>query len=121
MNPEVVARVFNKVVSKANKTQKREVMTTTKLIRNQAYRSILEKLPDCRKKVWFAFCELKKATSQEVAAHLGIPINQVTGRIKEMVELGNLKTCGTKINSKTGKKNTLYCVSVDNSLFEVKK
>lgn len=52
--------------------------------RNTTYQAIQPQLPGSRQKVLNAIRQLAPCTREEVSKHLGIDINQVTGRVTEL-------------------------------------
>lgn len=50
--------------------------------------AIQEALPKARAKVMAELCRHSPCTRQELSAVTGIPINCVTGRVRELVEVG---------------------------------
>jgi DNA-binding MarR family transcriptional regulator len=61
-----------------------------------------------RLKVYTAIKELTKCTNKEIATYLGIPINEITGRVSELAQLGKIRECGTAICAISGKPNALW-------------
>ncbi len=57
----------------------------------EAYKDILESLSSKRRLVLKALIELEQATDREIAAHLMIPINEVTGRRNELEKIGYIE------------------------------
>lgn len=53
----------------------------------QSYHDIIDSLPERRKKVYQALLKIQPACNLDVSEHLGIPINQVTPRMNELVTL----------------------------------
>lgn len=76
--------------------------------RNTSFHLLAEQLPDKRKRVFEVIENLNKPTAQQIADHLNIPINQVTGRIKELRDLKLVIECGSLWNSLTHRYNTRY-------------
>jgi len=49
------------------------------------------------------------ATFHEIATFLGVPINRVTGRVRELVQAGTVEDSGERrINPNSGKKNIVW-------------
>lgn len=84
------------------------MQTTSIQNRNESYYAILAELPEKRARVYQAILKLNKATTQQVAAHLEIPINEVSGRITELSKAGLVLAVGSIYNSRTGKNNTRW-------------
>lgn len=59
-----------------------------------AYAAMVDNLPHRRREVWASIKYLGKATRQEVVTHSGIPINSVTGRVRELLDAGLVCECG---------------------------
>ncbi|OPC51476.1 hypothetical protein BAY06_03880 [Elizabethkingia anophelis] len=59
--------------------------------RDLAYHNILEKLPTKRKQVLSALMEIQPACSFDIATYLGVPPNEVTGRLNELKIYGFIK------------------------------
>jgi len=58
----------------------------------EAFVSILEKLPECRLKVFKAMKQINKPCSNYMLSqYLDLPINRITGRTKELRELGMVR------------------------------
>lgn len=71
-----------------------------------------------RKEVYNAIIELRHATSPEIGLKLGLPINQITGRINELMNDGKISVFGSKVNPKTRKMNTIYSIAQEPQLFD---
>jgi Mn-dependent DtxR family transcriptional regulator len=66
------------------------------------------KLSPKREKVYKAIKFMGKCTNKMIAKFLNVPINEVTGRVKELTEAGKVKEAG-KINCPlTNKPNALW-------------
>jgi predicted transcriptional regulator len=76
----------------------------------QTYRGLKanKQLSPKRQKVYDAIKTMGKATNKEIASFMGIPINEVTGRVSELVQSGKIKEAGTAICVITGKPNALW-------------
>jgi len=75
-----------------------------------AYKSILDKLGAKQRLIYDAFC-ITPLTNAEVADFLKLPINCVTGRTNELVEMGLVKYAGTKIHHGTHRRQIIWkCV-----------
>lgn len=78
------------------------------LIRNKAYQQIVDTLPEKRAKVYQAIKELGVCTALNIAFFLHVPINEVTGRVRELKDSYLILEAGTVRNKLTKKFNTLY-------------
>lgn len=63
-----------------------------------AYRAIEDSLPQSRRRVFRVVWEHYPLTRQDIAEQLGVPINQVTGRVKELLETGKIEECGSVLS-----------------------
>ena len=81
--------------------------------RNEAFHTVVDKLPEKRKQVYLAIKEKGRATALEISLHFMKPINEVTGRITELKELCLIKESGSSKNNYTRCNNTLYSVCSD--------
>jgi predicted transcriptional regulator len=61
------------------------------------YDSIIEKLPRARAAVMACIVESSPITRQGIADQMGIPINRVTGRVRELLDSGEIIEQGTVI------------------------
>lgn len=61
-----------------------------------AYKDILETIPPSRAQVMRVIRKRKKVTRQEIAEELGWQINSVTGRVKELLDMGYIYQSGAK-------------------------
>lgn len=78
--------------------------------RNEAYHSIIEKIPEKRKLIFELIKENNISTAQELSEKYLIPINEITGRITELKEMCLIKEFGSKENKWTKHNNTSYQV-----------
>lgn len=63
----------------------------------EAYRAIEKKLGPKQKKVYDCIKSYSGGISrQRIAIRLGVPINQVTGRVRELLDLGAIIESGTE-------------------------
>ncbi len=60
-----------------------------------AYRKMLDRLPAARRLIMQAIIKHGPITRQGVGEKLGIPINQVTGRVRELLDHGAIVECGS--------------------------
>lgn len=75
--------------------------------RNESFRK-LEDLPKSRKRIIEALQKLGKASNREISEFLRLPINCVTGRCKELREQGLIIEDGSKFDSVTNRKVTVF-------------
>lgn len=61
-----------------------------------AYDSILDRLPQSRARVFQVIAIRGPLTRADIAERMQIPINRVTGRVKELLEEGLVIECGTQ-------------------------
>lgn len=81
--------------------------------RNEAYKMI-GNLSEKRTLIWKVILENPNITIQMIAYKLGVPINEVSGRVTELKERFLIKEIGSRYEqSKT--KHTCYDIIVDNS------
>jgi len=81
----------------------------TELVRDKSYHETLQRLKDAQKKVMDVFLSTDAyKTSFDVAAQLNKPINEVTGRIFELVALGLIEPVGKTKSLQTGRTRTVY-------------
>ncbi|CAL2091830.1 conserved hypothetical protein [Tenacibaculum sp. 190524A05c] len=78
--------------------------------RNEAFFSIIEKLPAKRQLVLELIKENVQITAQDLSEKYGKPINEITGRITELKKCFLVVECGHKFNRFTNYKNTLVRV-----------
>ena len=81
--------------------------------RNQAYFDSLEELPKSRKQVFNMIKKYGPISSQEIARMLMFGINRVSGRITELQKTFHINSAGSKKNSYSKHRNTLW-VSINN-------
>ena len=62
-----------------------------------AYKDILETIAPSRAQVMSVIRKRKKITRQDIAEDLGWQINSVTGRVKELLDMGYIYESGSKI------------------------
>jgi len=75
-----------------------------------SYKSLLDKLGAKQRLIYDAFC-ITPLTNAEVADFLKMPINCVTGRTNELVEMGLVKYAGTKIHPGTHRRQIVWKIS----------
>jgi DNA-binding Lrp family transcriptional regulator len=75
-----------------------------------SYTSLLDanELSPRRREVYNAICVLGRCTNKEIQNFLGIPINQITGRVKELRNLGFVREDGARICPKSKKLNAIW-------------
>lgn len=89
-----------------------EQLGLTFQVRNKSYKDLQDKLGLRQMTVLEELSRHEQgATNYEIKQSLGLEINQVTGRTKELNDLGFIIPNGTKINEASGKPNTIYIVS----------
>ena len=71
-----------------------------------AYDSIIDSLPKSRARVMRVIVERKAVTRHEISEILGVPINCVTGRVRELLD-DNLIIEGWSVKSVSGKPRAL--------------
>lgn len=81
--------------------------------RNTSYFMVKPQLSAARQKVFDCISGAgeKGITAKYVSFHLGLPINQVVGRITELRQSGRIKAVGSVV-AVSGKPNTLYAASI---------
>lgn len=82
-------------------------MTSTQ-VRNETYYKVLGSLIKSRKRVFEAITELGEATNNQIADHLGLKINQVTGRVTELQEMFLIKGTKSEKGKQTGFQHTVW-------------
>lgn len=82
--------------------------------RNEAFRSIIDRLPEKRALIYNLFSSYQSGvTTQRLSDDFNIRINEITGRINELKELCLIKEVGSNVNIRTNNKNTMYLVEKD--------
>ncbi len=81
--------------------------------RNDAYKSIIDKLPEKRKYIFSMIESSPDSTAWDIANKTLLPFNQVAARITELKEIFLVKETGSKVDGYTTKKNTTYQVITD--------
>lgn len=76
----------------------------------KVFHALKDKLPTARLKVFEAIFELRTATDKDIVEYLGWEINRVTGRRKELQEMGLIKYVGDK-DSQFGHPNSVWAVN----------
>ena len=71
-----------------------------------AYRAIESELPKSQRRVFNQIAKHWPITRQDIAARLQVPINQVTGRVRELIESGAIEESGDAV-ADTGKRRAL--------------
>lgn len=84
--------------------------------RNKAYQSIIEELSEKRAMVYQAVKELGKCTAQTIAFTLRVPINEVTGRVRELKDRYLIIEDGSTESSRSGKQHTVYRLPSENEV-----
>lgn len=86
----------------------------------EAYQSIKEKLGTKQEIVYEALKTLSQASNEEIADHLGWPINRVTGRMTELRNFGLVDVAGLTVG-KSGHSAKLWtaCDINDKHLLEM--
>lgn len=84
----------------------------------EAYCAIEAELPDKSKKVFAVVVNHCPITRQDIAARLSVPINQVTGRVKELLDSGVIEEKG-KIKTDTGRSRSLLVVTARETQLEM--
>jgi hypothetical protein len=79
-------------------------------VKARAIAMLQDRLPETRLKVFDAIFDLEAATDREIAERLGWEINRVTGRRKELQQLGFIEPCGEK-PGRYGAANTLWRIN----------
>jgi len=72
----------------------------------EAYRDIVETLPKARAAVFMAVANNDGITREGVAEALNWPINRVTGRVRELLDLGHIHESGN-VTSREGRPRAL--------------
>lgn len=83
----------------------------------ETYKAIADDLAPARRKVFMVVTELWPVTRQALSVSSGIPINAVTGRVRELIDLGHLVEQGTVL-SDTGKPRALLVPTTDSLTYE---
>lgn len=76
--------------------------------RNQSFREIREQLPAKRRMVLNAIKHSPGITAWNLAERMGVPINEVTGRIRELKDAFLIEEAGEALNLYTYRNNTTY-------------
>lgn len=64
-----------------------------------AYNSMVSKISGKRREVLDVIIEKQNITRQGIAALMGKPINEITGRVKELLEMGAIDEVGVDTSS----------------------
>lgn len=75
-----------------------------------AYQTIEPDIGRRRREVYDALHELGEANNRTIAKHLGWEINRVTGRVKELVDLGKVEESRRMPDAETGFKSIIWKV-----------
>jgi predicted transcriptional regulator len=89
-------------------------METTIANRNASY-SLVK--PTRRQQVLDALHELKMATNSQLSEYLNLPINSITGRVKELRDAGEVVVMGSKYDGKTDRMVTVFAPKFKETLF----
>lgn len=72
----------------------------------ETYKGILDRLPDSRAKVFRVIASRGPLTRNDIEEILEVPINEVTGRVKELLN-DDLVREGAKVKTKTNRPRSL--------------
>jgi DNA-binding Lrp family transcriptional regulator len=64
-----------------------------------AYNQMVDSIKGKRREVLNVVIRNKRVTRQDIARIMGKPINEVTGRVKELLEIGAIDEVGTDTSS----------------------
>lgn len=64
-----------------------------------AYNSMVSKISGKRREVLDVIIDKQNITRQGIAALMGKPINEITGRVKELLEMGAIDEVGVDVSS----------------------
>lgn len=68
-----------------------------KAVRNATYNMIKPHLPECRQRVYEIILQHPEGIcNKQIALEWGVPINSVTGRVRELCQAELVVACGTK-------------------------
>ncbi|MDI6804635.1 MAG: hypothetical protein QME58_12460 [Bacteroidota bacterium] len=76
--------------------------------RDESYKAVCNDLPRCQKQVYNAFKELGFATDREISVYYNIPVNRVTARRNELLELGLIVKAGVIFDDETKREVNLW-------------
>ncbi len=79
--------------------------------RNEAFRNIVETLPQKRAKIFTLIAENQPCTIQQLCKVSLLPINEISGRITELKNACLIIEQGKRENANTRHSNTLYKVA----------
>jgi len=77
--------------------------------RNESYRT-LDDLGDRQKQVLDCIRRCGPATNKDIAKTLGLPINCITSRVKELRDAGVVEVCGSRYDDFTNRTVALFKV-----------
>ena len=89
---------------------KKKYKTKMRATSIEAFCHILEHLCESRMKVFKAIKKIQPCYNLQIAKHLNIPINCVTGRVKELRDLGMVRFYKKVICEETGEKADCWIV-----------
>ena len=75
-----------------------------------SYKEMEETLGERQRVVYFVLSELKEATDKEISVYLDLPINTITPRRFELVEMGLVREKEKRICKITGKLAISWCL-----------
>ena len=84
-----------------------------------AYRDIKEKLGKRHKLVYDALCKIEPAHNSQIAEYLGLPINQITGRVNELQHLGMIQI--EKIDKNERGRKVKFWSTIDRNDMELER
>lgn len=92
-----------------------KTQTTTEQLRDESYHLLMDK--DTRqKKVLKAIRKYGPISNRELSKKLDLPINSITGRVKELREMGLVHVEGIKYDKKTDRNVTVFSIHPDINL-----
>jgi hypothetical protein len=81
--------------------------------RDESYKIVCNNLPISQKIVYDAFKELGFATDREVSVYFNIPVNKVTARRNELLELGLMVKAGEIFDEETKREVNTWKIKGD--------
>jgi len=86
-------------------------MKQTIINRNATYYELLPNLAQSRRRVVKALKQHQPCTTKQLACKMKLPINRLSGRMTELLNMGVIEIFGTEICHETKKPNTIYIMA----------
>jgi len=86
-------------------------MKQTIINRNATYYELLPNLAQSRYRVVKALKQHQPCTCKQLSSKMRLPINMISGRMTELLNMGVIEIFGTEICTETKKPNTIYIMA----------